>query len=77
MAYIVWMTFLREDTIYNMIRCVICIVNHCILCKQGGSIDHLLFHCSIAQELWTFIFVVFGIGWVMLKEVRGGASVLT
>ena len=42
----------------------------CSLCKTSGeSILHILLHCSIAQEMWNFIFSLFGIHWVMPNGV--------
>ena len=38
----------------------------CYMCKRcGESVDHLLLHCSIAWELWSLVFCLFGIQWVM------------
>ena len=31
--------------------------------------DHLLIHCNMAFELWSFIFRMFGIQWVLPKMV--------
>ena len=31
--------------------------------------DHLLIHCKMAFELWSFIFGMFGIQWVLPKMV--------
>lgn len=46
------------------------LVNWCCMCKDSGEyVDHLLLHCPIAHNLWTFIFFVFGLHWVMLHKV--------
>ena len=40
------------------------------MCKRNGeSVDHLLIHCSIAFDLWSMVFTLFGIHWVMPKTV--------
>ena len=40
------------------------------MCKRcGESVDHLLLHCSIAWELWSLVFYLFGIQWVMSHTV--------
>ena len=40
------------------------------MCKRcGESVDHLLFHCPIAWELWSLVFYLFGIQWVMPHAV--------
>ena len=42
------------------------------MCKcDGESVDHLLLHCSVAYELWSMIFGLFGISWVMPRSVLG------
>ena len=36
------------------------------MCKRcGKSLDHLLLHCPIAWELWSLVFCLCGIHWVM------------
>ena len=45
-------------------------VDWCCLCKQSGeSVDHLLLHCSMALELWSLVFGLFGVDWVMPGKV--------
>ena len=33
------------------------------------TVDHLLIHCSMAFELWSFIFRMFGVHWVLQEKV--------
>uniref|UniRef100_A0A2N9G1A5 Reverse transcriptase zinc-binding domain-containing protein n=1 Tax=Fagus sylvatica TaxID=28930 RepID=A0A2N9G1A5_FAGSY len=42
-----------------------------VLHVQGSweSVNHLLLHCTVAQELWSLIFALFGIAWVMPRGV--------
>ena len=42
------------------------------MCKMcGESVDRLLLHCLIASELWSLVFCLFGLHWVMpLKVVQ-------
>ena len=48
----------------------IILVNWCCMCKVAGeSVDDLLLHCTYAKELWDMIFVLFGIHWVMPRNV--------
>jgi hypothetical protein len=45
------------------------VVNWCSMCKKSGEfIDHLLLHCEVARELWTSIFSLFGVEWVMPRS---------
>ena len=45
-------------------------VNRCYVYKCNGKIgDHLLVHFAFAQELWSFIFPMFGVQWVMFGKV--------
>lgn len=40
------------------------------MCKcNEESIDHLLLHCPTATDLWSMMFGLFGVCWVILKTV--------
>lgn len=40
------------------------------MCKMSGkSVDHLLLHCVIASALWNYIFNLFGLHWVMPRQM--------
>lgn len=39
------------------------------MCKRcGETVAHLLLHCTVAQELWSLVFSMFEIQWVMPKK---------
>ena len=40
------------------------------MCKRNGeSVDHLLIHCPLAFDLWSLVFTLFCIHWIMPKTV--------
>ena len=41
----------------------------CMCCCDGETVDHLLLHCSLAQVLWSFVLMAFGIHWVTPRSV--------
>lgn len=42
----------------------------CCMCKRDEEmVDHLLMHCTLAREMWDFVFALFGIYWVMPRRV--------
>ena len=44
----------------------------CCMCKHNGeNVDHLLIYCPLDLELWSFVFVVFGVRWVMPRMLYG------
>uniref|UniRef100_A0A7N2MNQ6 Reverse transcriptase zinc-binding domain-containing protein n=1 Tax=Quercus lobata TaxID=97700 RepID=A0A7N2MNQ6_QUELO len=50
----------------NLRKRRIIVLDWCYMCKRcGESVDHLLLHCPIAFELWSLVFCLFGIHWVM------------
>jgi hypothetical protein len=66
-AFFSWTAALgRFLTIDNLRKHNLIIIDWCCMCKQSGeSVDHLLLHCSLARELWSMVFVLFGVHWVM------------
>jgi hypothetical protein len=40
------------------------------MCKRSGeSVNHLLFHCEVARALWSVLFTLFDVTWVMHRRV--------
>ena len=37
--------------------------------RNGETVEHLLLHCQVAQELWNMVCTLFGVHWVMLRSV--------
>lgn len=57
-------------TIDNLQKRHILLLDWCYMCKRCmESVDHLLLHCPIAYELWSMVFGLFGINWVMPERV--------
>jgi hypothetical protein len=70
-AFFVWTAaWGRILTCDNLRRRGIVLVGWCCLCKcSGETVDHLLLHCSVAAELWRFVYKMFGVDWVMSRCV--------
>jgi hypothetical protein len=66
-AFFSWTAALgRLLTIDNLRKRHLIILDWFCMCKQSGeSVDHLLLHCFMAQELWSMVFGLFGVHWVM------------
>jgi len=46
------------------------VIEWCCLCKKSReSIDHLLLHCEVARDLWSYILILFGVEWVIPRTV--------
>jgi hypothetical protein len=41
-----------------------------ILTMVRETVNHLLLHCKIASALWYYIFDIFGLAWIMPRQVR-------
>uniref|UniRef100_A0A2N9IH31 Reverse transcriptase domain-containing protein n=1 Tax=Fagus sylvatica TaxID=28930 RepID=A0A2N9IH31_FAGSY len=66
-AFFVWVAALgRILTIDNLRRRHVMVLDWCCMCKENGeSVSHLLLHCPVARELWSFMCSIFGLQWVM------------
>ena len=70
-AFFLWTTSLGKIlTVDNLRKRNIILVSWCCMCKKDGeTIDHLFLHCSLAYDLWSFVFSLFGVHWVMPRKV--------
>ena len=70
-AFFSWLTSLGKIlTIDNLRKRRIIVLDWCYMCKRCGElVDHLLLHCPVAFELWSLVFCLCGIHWVMPHKV--------
>jgi hypothetical protein len=70
-AFFVWTAALGWIlTIDNLRKRHVLSLDWCCMCKKGGeSVDHLLLHCPFAWEVWSMVFDLFGVYWVMLSSI--------
>ena len=70
-AFFSWSASLGKIlTTDNLHKRRVLVLDWCYMCKNcGESMDHLLLHCPIACELWSLVFCLFGIHWVMPQKV--------
>jgi hypothetical protein len=56
-------------TLDNLGKRGVIVFGWCYMCKRSKKpIDHLLFHCE-AAHLWSALFTLFDVTWVMPKRV--------
>lgn len=67
----VWMAALgRILTNDSLRKRWLVIIDWCCGCKRAGeSTNHLLLHCPIDSKMWSMVFTLFGLSWVMPKDV--------
>ena len=67
-AFFTWLAALGKNiTIDNLHRRKVCILDWCFMCKRAGETgEHL---CEYVRELWSMLFCIFGIHWVMPNKV--------
>ena len=42
----------------------------CIMCYHcEETVDHLLLHYEMANQLWNFVFITFGLSWVISRSI--------
>ena len=44
-------------------------VDWCCMCKRSGESINLLLHYEVARTLWSVLFSLFGVKWVMNGRV--------
>ena len=66
-AFFSWNTALGKIlTLENLWYKSITVVDWCYMCKKSReSVNHLLLHYPIAYELWSMVWALFGLQWVM------------
>jgi hypothetical protein len=70
-SFFAWTAALgRILTVDNLRKRGLIVVDWCSMCKRSGeSIDHLLLHCDVARALWSVLFSLFDVTWVMNGRV--------
>ena len=70
-AFFSWSASLGKIlTTDNLLKRSIIVLDRCYMSKRcRESVDHLLLHCPIASELWSLVFCLFGLHWVMPLKV--------
>uniref|UniRef100_A0A2N9G750 DDT domain-containing protein n=1 Tax=Fagus sylvatica TaxID=28930 RepID=A0A2N9G750_FAGSY len=70
-AFFVWTSALGKIlTTDNLRKRRVIIQDWCCMCKSSGeTVNHLLLHCPVAWELWSMVWILFGITWVMPRGV--------
>ena len=65
-AFFVWTTTVGKIlTLDNLQKRNVMVMEWCYMCKSWGeSIDHLLLHCEVANEVWNVFFQLFGVSWL-------------
>lgn len=55
----------------NLRKRDIIVMDWLFMYKQSGeNVDYLLLHCPIAFEMWHMVFCLFGIHWVLPRQVK-------
>jgi hypothetical protein len=69
--FFVWTTALGKILTHaNLRKKNVVVIEWCCMCKKSGkSIEHLLLHCEVACDLWSYIPTLFGVEWVMSRRV--------
>ena len=70
-SFFVWTAALgRILTVDNLRKRGLIVVDWCSMRKRGGeSIDYLLLHCDVARALWSVLFSLLDMKWVMNGRV--------
>jgi hypothetical protein len=62
-AFFVWTTMLGKILTHdNLRKRNVVVIEWCCMCKMSGqSIKHLLLHCKVARDFWSYILTLFGV----------------
>ena len=73
MTFFVWTVDLGKClTIDNLRKRKVWVLHWCYIFKCNGEpVDHLFLHFPATMDLWSMVFGLFGVSWVMLKLVVG------
>ena len=67
-VFVSWGKF--EESCDNLRKRNMWVMDWCYLCKCNRElVNHLLLHCPDAKGLWSMVFGLFGVYWVMPKTV--------
>jgi len=60
-SFFAWTTTLGKVLMNNNLqKRTVVVVEWCCMCKKSGeSIEHLLLHCEVAHDLWSYILTLF------------------
>ena len=69
-AFFVWIAaWGRILTCDSLMKRGYVMANYCCMCKAAEeTVDHLLLHCGVTREIWSFVFRSFGIDGVLLNS---------
>ena len=69
-AFFSWIAALGKIlTLENLWYKGVAVVDWCYMCKKSGELVNYLLHCLIAYELWSMVWTLFGLLWVMPLSV--------
>jgi hypothetical protein len=60
-AFFVWIIALGKILTHDLRKRNVVVIEWCCMCKKSGeSIEHMLLHCKVARDLWSYILFYLG-----------------